>query len=112
MALGDALRIRVAALTGAKACLLGSGCRVEKRGILTLGAPRRTGWPAVNAGGFYREHKLTVATAVALQHRLPMFVRKGWICCGKIFGIHGLSMPYRITLDYPGLAIKLYPGIA
>ena len=68
---------------------------------------RRAGRPAVNAGGFYREHKLSLATAVALQHRLPMFICEGWICCGKVVGIHGLSMPYRITLDYPGLAFKL-----
>src|SRR5215471_20369204 len=68
---GERRLVRPASFAGPEACLFGLFAGRVETDMLAACQPRRTGWPAINAGRPYRIIKRTVRGAIAPHHCLP-----------------------------------------
>jgi hypothetical protein len=96
-------RLRPAAETGAKTCLLGVSGVFKKLNVL---AERSPGWArraAIDAGGGHGVYELAVVSGVAVENGLPAVGVSQVLCSGLggVLGSHlwGVRNEYRIGAD-------------
>src|SRR5215510_4470472 len=68
---GERRLVRPAPFAGPEACLFSLFARCMEMDMLAACQPRRTGWPAIDAGRPYRIIERTVCGTVASHYRLP-----------------------------------------